>query len=154
MFATEYPSAVAVELVSELPIHRVERAAEYGGNHYPDMMNVLHVAMPPAGIIVTNTVYTAKKVLYVDPQGVDSEEDGRGASADKPFKTLQYAVDRSENRTVIVAAEGSYDQGGKFMAGGNNRVAVKGLHLRILGAGAERSFIVGESDLKDPAGDG
>ena len=155
VFGTEYPSVVAVQLHSDTPLHRIDRDAQFGGHHYPDMSNVVHCAIPPTGVFVTNKVYAATKVIYVNPAGVDDDsQEGRGASAAKPFQTLQYAVDRAQNRTVIMAAEGTYDRGGKFLLGCSNRVAVSGLHLRILGAGAEKTVIAGASDPSDPANDG
>ena len=100
-------------------------------------------------------MYAANKIVYVNPDGVDDDAEGRGASAEMPFRTLQYAVDHAGNRGVVVAAAGRYAEGGDQYASVSNRVTVKsGNHIRILGAGAGKSFIVGQGDESDPAGDG
>ena len=152
-FATEYPSILAVTINAEVPIHRIDRADEHGGNWYPDMKNRALCGFPPAGIVVTNNVYCANKVVYVNPNGVDDDaEEGRGASADKPFRTLQYAMDRLSLRDVLIAAEGVYAEGGKLSSSVSNRL-VSTSHVRVVGAGAGKSFIMGAGDENDPAGD-
>ena len=158
-FGTEYPSTISVKLISDGPIHRIDRATARGGNYYPDMEGKVVCGFPPAGIIVTNSAYTATKRVYVNPDpeiGADDDsEDGRGASAEKPFLTLQYAVDRVGSRGVVIAAEGRYDKGGGQQSSVSNRVTIKrGNHIRVIGAGAGKSFIVGQGDESDPAGDG
>lgn len=158
-FGTEYPSTISVKIVSAHPIHRIDRAAAHGGNYYPDMEGKVVCGFPPAGIIVTNSAYTANKRVYVNPDpeiGADDDsETGRGASAEKPFLTLQYAVDHAGNRGVVIAAEGRYDKGGDQYSSVSNRVTIKsGNHIRVVGAGAGKSFIVGQGDESDPAGDG
>ena len=154
-FATTYPAILTVTIDGANPVHRVDRSSAYGGNWYPDMSNRLVCGFPPAGIVVTNSVYAANKIVYVNPDGVDDDADGRGASAELPFRTLQYAVDHAGNRGVVVAAAGRYAEGGDQYASVSNRVTVKsGNHIRILGAGAGKSFIVGQGDESDPAGDG
>ena len=159
-FGTKYPSTISVKIegVSK-PIHRIDRASASGGNYYPDMEGKVVCGFPPAGIVVTNSAYTANKVVYVNPDpevGVDdASESGRGASAEKPFLTLQYAVDHAGNRGVVIAAEGRYDKGGDQSSSVSNRVTIKsGNHIRVVGAGAGKSFIVGQGDESDPAGDG
>ena len=148
VFATEYPSTITVAIDSEKPVHRVDRNSAYGGNWYPDMSNRLVCGFPPAGIVVTNSVYAANKIVYVNPDGVDDDaEEGRGASADMPFRTLQYAVNHAGNRGVVVAATGSYAEGGDEFNSVSNRVTMKtSNHIRILGAGAGKSVIVGQGD--------
>ena len=158
-FGTEYPSTISVNIVSAHPIHRIDRATAHGGNYYPDMEGKVVCGFPPAGIIVTNSAYTANKRVYVNPDpeiGADDDsETGRGASAAKPFLTLQYAVDRAGNRGVVIAAEGRYDKGGDQYSSVSNRVTMKdSTHIRVIGAGAGKSFIVGQGDENDPAGDG
>ena len=159
-FGTEYPSTISVNITGvSKAIHRIDRASAHGDNYYPDLNGNVVLGFPPAGIFVTNSAYTANKVVYVNPDpeiGVDdASESGRGASAEKPFLTLQYAVDNAGNRGVIIAAEGRYDRGGDEYSSVSNRVTIKsGYHMRLIGAGAGKSFIVGQGDESDPAGDG
>ena len=158
-FGTEYPSIIGVTVGCATPLHRFDRIADHGGIHYPDMENHVLCGLPPAGTVVTNTAYPAAQVIYVNPDaatGLDDDTDAeRGTTAAKPFRTLQYAVDHAPlNRTVILAAEGRYEEGGAMAIGVSNRVALVNKFLRIVGAGAGRSFIVGAGDDDDPAGDG
>ena len=158
-FGTEYPSTISVKIVSAKPIHRIDRATAHGGNYYPDMEGKVVCGFPPAGIVVTNSAYTANKTVYVNPDSEigadDDSETGRGTSADKPFLTLQYAVDHAGNRGVVIAAEGRYEEGGGQHSSVSNRVTISsGNHIRVIGAGAGKSFIVGHGDESDPAGDG
>ena len=135
------------------PIYHFSRNSADGLSVYPDTNDVLTCGFPPTGRVVTNGVYFANKVIYVASDGTDDDADGRGASAAMPFRTLQYAVDNAVSRTVIFAAAGDYKEGGRELYGVSNRVAIT-QNVRIIGAGAGRSFIYGASDRNDPAGDG
>ncbi len=79
--------------------------------------------------------------LYVSPDG---DETNTGLSADSPFKSIVYAMQRiasnSENPRTIHLAEGIYsnsDNGQLFPAG------VKS-HVRVIGAGMDDTIIDGE----------
>ena len=131
-----------------------------GGTYFPYCDETAAVAFPPTGYVSTNSLVYAKNVGYVDPtNGVDDLSQGYGLSPEKPFRTLQYAVDRvgtgDSNRAVIYAAAGVYEEGGA--AGyGSNRVAILNRSIRLVGAGAGKSIIRGNYDdvSEKKAGDG
>ena len=85
------------------------------------------------------TPVLATAVLHADPDGTD------GA-----YTTLQDAVDAAatgtKKYTVIHAAEGRYADGGAVQNGIKCRVAINNRQVRIIGAGRDKSFIVGEGD--------
>ena len=134
------------------------------GFRFPEMDDSLWMMSPPAGVVVTNNpmIAAAANVRYVNPDpavGSDSSEAGRGLSAEKPFHTLQYAIDAAPHSpgvgVLILAAEGVYDQGEKYASSHTNRVAISGEGVfRIKGAGREKSTILGRRDPASPSGDG
>lgn len=97
------------------------------------------------------------KYLHVNPvNGEDTAEDGQGQSPDKPFKTIQYALDvASANKNefyVISCAAGDYDSEDNLHdhRGVTNRVTIYAdQKVRIIGAGAGKSIIWGKSDPAD-----
>ena len=146
--------------VGDKPLFRIDRISNMGGTYFPYCDETAAVAFPPTGYVSTNSLVYAKNVGYVDPtNGVDDLSQGYGLSPEKPFRTLQYAVDRvktgDSNRAVIYAAAGVYEEGG--MEGyGSNRVAILNRSIRLVGAGAGKSIIRGKYDdvSEKKAGDG
>ena len=165
-FSTVTPAVLQAKAVTAPGQHifRYSRAVEYGDEYFPDMDETVTVGYPPVGVIVTNSLFFAKKVWYVNPDPKVGKDDvaeaGRGLSAEKPFETIQYAVDQyntSQNGEVIICAAGTYAKGGAIdvVGGTSNRVQlVAGRYIRIKGAGAGKSIIRGEKNPTDPRGDG
>ena len=86
--------------------------------------------IPPARSTFDLVTYSPKYAaadLWVDPTAAGSDEDGDG-SAQKPFKTLQKAVDSVEvPLTVIHAKPGDYSEGGRKYSGLMSRVSFQGI---------------------------
>ena len=88
--------------------------------------------------------------------GSDVPSETRGTEL-APYRTLQAAIDAvpSGKYAVIRAAAGDYKEGGALANDHSNRVYATG-YVRLLGAGADKSFIHGLSDAEsdDRADDG
>ena len=81
---------------------------------------------------VTYTPNYAAAELWVDPSSAGSDEDGDG-SFEKPFETLQKAVDSvTASTTLIHARRGDYRKGGKAHDGLMARVSFQGCDKAIL----------------------
>lgn len=144
-------------LVSQLDtrdrsLFSIERSESCGNVFFPDDETRVSQPFPPVGVVVTNSATFADVIYYVAPDGVDdAEEAGRGLSATRPFKTLQYVVDRltagSAVRCIVHAASGLYEQGeSSELFGHRARVAIDRKRIRILGAGERQSTIIGCED--------
>ena len=139
-------------------------AYAHGGKFvYPEMDDGLTV-MPPfdPAAVATNEARITSRILYVSPSG---DDDNDGKSPDRPFKTLQAAVDAMPTSStadyestmgVIIAAAGEYDEGGASQSSHSNRLAISRRRLRVKGAGWRHSIIRGRHDTETPgtAGDG
>ena len=152
-FSDTYPAQFNVKPVladNERPV-RVERDdAAY--DLFPQMDDSVWVATPPPGIVSTNSFVVTTNIIYVAPSGDDANA---GRLAASPKKTLQAAVDATTESAVIVAAEGTYDEGGKVKNGVSNRVYIAYVskrYLRIVGAGRGKSIIKGAADPGNPTG--
>jgi len=152
-FSDTYPAQFNVKPVlatNERPI-RVERNdAAY--DLFPQMDDSVWVATPPPGIVSTNSFVVTTNIVYVAPSGDDANS---GRLAALPKKTLQAAVDATTESAVIVAAEGTYDEGGTVKNGVSNRVYIAYVskrYLRIVGAGRGKSIIKGAADPDNPTG--
>ena len=129
------------------------RAAADGGMFYPQMDDTLWLISPPdSSRVVTNTAVFATQAFYDNPTGSNSGTDA-GSSASTPFKTLQKAVDSCSSSSTyyaIFAAEGDYSEDSKVLSNSNpitNRVLISSSQkIRLLGAGAGKSFITGSVD--------
>lgn len=155
-FATKAFEGIEAEPAGVTPIVYASRADYVGGTAFPDEDGVLRLGFPAAGAAATNTAVYAASVLYVDPDGVDDDSAGRGASDSRPYRTLQYAVGKLSGAGVIYAAEGTYQEGGDLLYGVTNRLAISSKNLRLVGKGAGKSFIYGRYDDESPtkSGDG
>lgn len=95
---------------------------------------------------VTAVFYPAR---YVDAAAGSDANDGTAPGT--AWRTLQYAADTAPLGSLVIAAPGTYSEGGKI--GGvthSNRVSItRGIVLK--GSGAGQSFIMG---IKSPVGDG
>ena len=117
-----------------------------GSRRFPEMDEGLWLMPPPAGLVMTNRTRFAVSELYVDPTADAAAADG---SAEKPYRTLQAAVDATPDLTytVIHAAAGEYREGYGVGGGFTNRVSVSSAkRVRIKGAGSGKSAIYGELD--------
>ena len=104
--------------------------------------------MPPPSLedSVTATYELTDNAVYVNPHPeVGSDENGDGTAA-APYRTLQKAVTEVTSPAIVFAAAGTYDDGGGFLQGCSNRVTFSRKNLRIVGAGADCTFIKGQSD--------
>ena len=157
------PAVLQAKAVSKTgrPIFRYGRDKTYGDEYFPDLNEVVTLGYPPVGVTVQNKPWFAEKVWYVNPDPTvgkdDVTEEGRGLSAEKPFETIQYAIDQyAAAGEVILCAEGTYAKGGSiYTAGGtSNRVQIVSKYVRIKGAGKGKSIIQGCKNETDPRGDG
>ncbi|MBO5751638.1 MAG: hypothetical protein J6R80_04465 [Kiritimatiellae bacterium] len=98
--------------------------------------------MPSANASLTCDVKKATSIVYAKPGADAALADG---SFEKPYPTLQAAVDNSSSYSIIKAAEGDYDKGYKYEYAMTNRVVID-KPLRLLGAGAQKSYIWGKAD--------
>ena len=162
VFATSYPTQWVVRAVPQTGkwLYGFKRTSQEKDRFHPDLNDEALVMPPPTGVTTATTVY-ATKALWVNPnkdaEGRDIGSDDNDGTQASPLHTLQKAIDKTPDSTptVIFAAPGFYAEGGKnihavqynssFLT---NRVCVQsnGKHVRLLGAGAGKSFIVGAPD--------
>lgn len=143
---TAYPTQCMATIAhsSDVGIYRVRCAADATSwIRYP-MPNDTFLFVPPPepSLTLTCTVDRASSVVNVDPSADAAVADG---SEERPYRTIQAAVDASSTMGLVRAAAGDYREGGAVAGGVSNRVAIAKA-LRIVGAGAERSFIWGSRD--------
>ena len=118
---------------------------------FPAVDDSLVMMVPPkAGLITTNTPQYSK-ALWVDPVG--GNDALNSGSEDRPFSTIQKAVDEGGSRTVIFLAPGLYNAGGVSSESvsvapyGSCRVWITNDYVRIVGkSGAENTIISGTPD--------
>lgn len=133
------------------------RAAEQGGYQFPEMDESLYVAVPPTGIVVTNTAESVAKKYWVDPDSGSDENAGTSSAA--PLKTLAQAVALLSPtvRTLVHCAAGDYAEGAAAEdANGKSRLAILDYRtlVRFKGAGRGVSFISGAPDPNSVAAGG
>jgi len=103
--------------------------------------------VPPLGHVSTNTVTYAASVRYVSPDGTDDAAAGRGESEASPYRTLQYAVDRSASSSILIALPGVYDEGHGYANGMSNRVCFVKKHFVLRSRdGASVTTILGRNE--------
>ena len=118
----------------------------------------LYVAVPPTGVIVTNTAESVEKEYWVDPDS--GSDENAGTSSATPLKTLAKAVGllSPTERTLVHCAAGDYADGDAAEgANGKSRLAILDYRtlVRFKGAGRGVSFISGAPDADSvAAGDG
>lgn len=120
------------------------------------------IALPPAGQEVEMTVHYANGVKWVDPEtGVDDATDPAAGSEGRPYRTLQYAADRSAEKGVVFARPGVYAEGGALARADSDDVCTTSNRLLIAKAlrvvsvaGAESTVIRGRRSETDTAHDG
>jgi len=112
------------------------------------------VMMPPSKATKNTYLYPHYGTRrYVSPAGADTLDGGQGLSADRPWRTLQYAVDNSAADTVVHAAAGDYAEGGKTLSGDiMSRVAISTRVRLVADAGPAQTRILGaaDPDVTDP----
>lgn len=136
------------------------RAEEQGGYQFPQMDESLAVAVPPAGVIVTNTAESVARELWVDPVSGNDANDGTSSAA--PLKTLAQAASllKTRERTLVHCAAGDYAEGSVAATATDvaNRLALTNWLqcVRFKGAGRGVSFISGapDADAVAAGGDG
>lgn len=103
--------------------------------------------VPPyaVGIVMTNAAVLAERILWADANYAEGDSDG---TADKPYRTLQAAVDAvaAKTPTVIFAKEGDYGSGETFYNNRSNRVVIvdnRDILLKAVGA-VEKTVIRGK----------
>lgn len=107
---------------------------------------------PIKGDTLEISAIRAAKVFYVNCNTGDDDKND-GLSADKPFATIQKAIDNAEDyRTLIYVAPGLYNRGATEMTAGTLpkcRIVVSksSQRIRIVATGsAEETIIAGEPD--------
>ena len=143
-----YPTQCLATIAHEadVGVYRVNCAAGMASwIRYPLSDDTFWFVPPPEpSVALTCTVVRASSVVHVDPTASAAEADG---SAERPYRTLQSAVEASAVGGLVRAAAGDYREGGAVADGVSNRVAIAKA-LRLVGAGAGKSFIWG---ARDPA---
>lgn len=134
-----------------------KRATEQGGYQFPEMDESLYVAVPPTGVVVTNTAESVEKEYWVDPDSGSDENADTSSAA--PLKTLAKAVDllSPTERTLVHCAAGDYAKGDAAEdANGKSRLAILDYRtfVRFKGAGRGVSFISGAPDADSVAAGG
>ena len=135
------------------------RADGQGGYQFPEMDESLCVAVPPAGVVVTNTAESVAKEYWVDPtSGSDSND---GTTSATPLKTLAKVASlltTTGTRTLVHCAAGDYAEGSSAANASDvaNRLTVADYRtsVRFKGEGRGKSFISGAADPSSTTGDG
>ena len=117
-----------------------------------------YVFLPPPlaianSLTLTHKVCPTANELYVDDDSAAANPDGTQGNE---FPTIQAAIDAvpASGYGIIHVAAGTYADGGAALADGDitSRVCVKGnRRIRLLGAGADRTFIVGAAATEPDA---
>lgn len=130
-----------------------DRYSQDGGRKHPQMDDTVWLTPPAdASSVSTNIAVFASVALWVNPSDGLGNDGNAGTSSSAPLKTLQAALDKcaSSTYTVVFAAEGDYNEGGKIHASTHpltNRVYVASdKYVFLRGAGAGKSFITGSVD--------
>lgn len=147
-----YPTQYQAEIshTSDIGVYRIDCMADGDRRiRYPMPDDTFAFVPPPdTSISMTCSVIRAASVIHVDPTADVGVADG---TSERPYATLQDAVGASKSMGLIRAAAGHYRDGGTLADGVSNRVAITKA-LRLVGAGAERSFIHGAGDPNAPVG--
>ena len=116
---------------------------------WPEMDGSLWCVMPPAGVVVTNSVEYPATSYYVSTTGDDANAGTKAA----PFHTIQRAIDALsglKTSALIYVAAGDYDYGAQTNASyGISRVQFGSYKARVLGEGADVTTIWGELDTTE-----
>lgn len=104
----------------------------------------LFKAMFSVGIVL-GAAMTAAADIYVDAA---AQAEGADGTSERPYATIQDAVDAAQGGDVIRVAEGVYTNGMKLVSGCSYaRVHISDKPgLKLIGAGRGKSFIVGSRD--------
>lgn len=133
-------------------LRSVSRTSSLGNmTLFPDLDDSLVMMAPPKGGLATTNTPQYSKALWVDPNvGSNTSNDG---SRNRPYRTIQKAVDEGGKNTVVFLVPGLYDEGGMQSEDatkapyGSYRVWVTNDNVRIVGkAGAGQIVISGSSD--------
>jgi hypothetical protein len=119
---------------------------------WPSLDDSLTVSFPQSGVKEMHVVCCPP--CYVDAvKGDDTTGDG---SVNKPYNTIQEAIDKTQGNVVILVNEGVYDKGGKSAEGCFNRVFINcSQTIRIKATGdRSKTIIQGASDKNSPDGTG
>ncbi|MBO5939617.1 MAG: hypothetical protein J6R18_00275, partial [Kiritimatiellae bacterium] len=162
VYPTQY--CVKVQLTDGKHLYRISRKNPSDGNDsidYPAFVPYRDGTMwmmPPIGpaMSITNTVEKAAAVFYVDDDPEKASDEEGDGSADKPFLSIQKAIDTVETlenpktKTLIYLNPGVYTNGifeegtrGRFRIGVSNTSR----YIRIVSTeGAEKTIICGAAD--------
>jgi hypothetical protein len=164
LFAEAWPTQfhVAAAVPAGKHLWAFARDIANGGRVFPQLDNTaLIMPSPDVTNVTTTEPVFAGSAYYVNPDPQIGSDENNGLSETTPFLTLQKAVDKCSGIdsisecAVIYAAEGDYNQGGKTIASSQpsysqltNRlcIATGKRFVRIVGAGAGKSFISGAPD--------
>lgn len=156
-YVTNWPSQHRVRFAPEQSVVSDAWLGGYCvGYRYPDSNGDIFVVAPPKSSDSMMCVQAdlANKVLWADANYGGDDSDG---TEEKPFATLQDAVDAAPTgtvATVIMVKPGVYDRGGGYFWGNARVCFVKKRYVSLRSTdGAEKTFIVG-ADGEDPDTDG
>lgn len=152
-FFSEYPSFNRVKVISEsgyVDFLLQGDNADYIARYPETDGDYVFMAPPYAGgkgLILRHQNCPTTSELYVDAVSTAVTPDGTKGNE---YPTIQAAVDSiaADAVGIIHVAAGSYLTGGAKLTDDDieSRVCLKGRKIRLLGAGAEETFIVGEAD--------
>ena len=114
---------------------------------FPTMDDTIYISPTGMGTYVSCSVKAATSTVYVNPDPeVGSDSTTSGANPETPYKTIQAAnnaaYSKGGNYSVVRAAPGDYNSGGGITGSVSNRLTMT-RHIRILGAGRDKSIIRG-----------
>lgn len=123
-------------------------AFNVGGTYvFPTMDDTIYISPTGMGTYISCSVKAATSTMYVNPDptiGSDSTKDGTNPGT--PYRTIQAAnsaaYSKGGNYSVVRAAPGDYNEGGAVNGSVSNRLQMA-RHIRILGAGRDKSIIRG-----------
>ena len=153
-FAETYPTQFVVQAVNKGNPAIFSFNVKSGSSDvyvYPTMDDTAHFTPPSSpGKVSTNSVNTAVRTYYVNPDpAVGSDSTANGQNPETPYRTIQAALEAcGQNKCVIRASEGDYNEGGTTVGGLKTRInmSAKSVNIRLIGAGAGQSVIWGAPD--------
>ena len=152
VFAETYPTqfqfaadAQIGKRVCYYTFEKISELVDMTPTRFPETNDCIWVMPPPAGYELKNkSVVMSSKLLWVKPPDGREEEDG---TEEKPFSTIQAAIENAPANAVICCKSGTYSSGEGSDGTGKSRVMFKAdTTVRLISEnGASETVILGES---------